>query len=176
MKLVGSRQQLCTAGWIAAALVLVAINGFGFLGLESEPLRGNSKAISSLRRKLTRLENRLADNAHSALGKEGFWEKPLAMLTSHASNEPSGESGSALSFAENENVLLPHLTGILQAAGPWGETRYLAVLDGRVCREKDKVMAFSVEKISAAGVLLHRQGMEWFIESPKPRYCSDQGQ
>ena len=51
MKLVGSKQQLCTAGWIMAGLVLVTINGFGFLGLESEPLRGSTPAISSLRQK-----------------------------------------------------------------------------------------------------------------------------
>ena len=174
MKLVGNKQQLCTAGWIAAALVLVAINGFGFLGLESEPLRGNSMAIASLRQKLTRLENRLAENAHNAFGKEGFWKKPLSMLASHDPAKPSGESGADVSFSKN--VLLPDLTGILQADSPSGETRYLAVLDGRICREKDEVMAFSVKKISAEGVLLRRQGMEWFIESPKPRYSSDQGQ
>lgn len=174
MKLVGSRQQLCTAGWIAAALVLVAINGFGFLGLESEPLRGDSMAVASLRQKLARLENRLAENARSAFGEEGFWEKPLSMLASHDATEPSGESGSDDSFTKN--VLLPELSGVLQAAGPSGKTRYLAVLDGRVYREKDEVMAFSVEKITAEGVVLRRLGMEWFVESPKPRYCSDQGQ
>ena len=177
MKLVGSIQQLCTAGWIMAALVLVTINGFGFLGLESEPLRGSTPAISSLRQKLARLESRLAENTKNAFGQYGFLEKPISMLTTKEAVEPSeasAESGSGISLTEN--VLLPDLTGILKADSPSGKTAYLALLDGRVCRETDEVMAFKVEKISAEGVLLSRQGMEWFVESPAPRYSSDQGQ
>jgi len=49
------------------------------------------------------------------------------------------------------------------------------VLDGRVCREKDELMAFLVDTITAEGVVLRRQGATWFIESPRPRYSSDQG-
>ncbi len=174
MRLVGNKQQLCSAGWTLAALVIVAINGFGFLGLESEPLRGSTPAIFSLRRKLARLESRLAENTENVFGPYGFLEKPISMLTSQEVVEPSEENGPGISF--KENVPLPNLTGILKADSPSGKTHYLALLDGRVCREEDEVMAFIVERISAEGVLLSRRGMEWFVESPAPRYSSDQGQ
>lgn len=173
MKLVGGKQQLCTAGWTLAALVLVAINGFGFLGLESRPLQGNSPAVSSLRQKLARLESRLAENARTIFSGDGFRQELLAMQASYDSAAPPDKQGSAIS--STVKVALPELTGILQIDTPAGTRRYMAVLDGRVCRETDQVTAFSVEKISAEGVLLSRGGMEWFVERPEPRYSLDQG-
>jgi hypothetical protein len=71
---------------------------------------------------------------------------------------------------------LPALTGILQAIGPQGAVNFHAVLNGRVCREKDLIDRYTVEQIKPTGVVLRRSGGKYFIKSPSPFYSSDQGE
>ena len=173
MKLVGSKQKACICGWLLAALAIAGVNGYGFIALESKPLQASSATIVSLRQKFARLESRLAENAARAFDGIGISGASFPLSADSRVKVASPEKSPAASLPDK--VQLPNLSGIMRVDAPTGRMHHLAVLDGRVYREKDQVMAFVVEKISAEGVSLVRQGSRWFIESPRPRYSSDQG-
>jgi hypothetical protein len=164
-------------GWLLAALILFWVNGFFFMALESEPVKGDPATIRALRMKLSRLESVAADSSRYLIGQGDTQNFFAAYRTPQsAPTTPSvtaADSGSAPVPVAATG--LPALTGILQVLDRPGAPNYLAVLNGRVCGEQDQVSEFTVGKISAEGVALHRSGGRWFIESPRPYYTSDLG-
>lgn len=170
MKTFGGRQRLCVAGWVMAALLIVVINGHAFMALEGKPLEGSSMAIKSLRVKIARLDGVLSGNRLFDRADDKVW---VTSLRIPRSNEHAAEAGTPLHAVET--IALPILSGIVRVAHPAQAPYYMAVLDGRVCRERDRVKEFVVAKISAQGVMLLREGGQWYIESSAPHYSSDQG-
>jgi hypothetical protein len=67
-------------------------------------------------------------------------------------------------------VELPTLSGILMVGGNSGKSRYSAVLNGKVCSEKENFNEFKVEEISSSGVLLSQNKRSWFIPAPEVYY------
>jgi len=173
MKPFASKQRLCIGGWVLAALALIGLNGFGYLALESKPLQGSSVALRSLRQNLARLDGVWTNDLLNALDRESVDALLVSVVAPLGTEGPVSEGASPQASAEK--MVLPKLTGILQMADPNGSLSYMAVLDGRVCRPNDQIMAFWVGRITKDGVLLYRDGKKWFIESPAPYYSSDQG-
>ncbi|MFZ1986771.1 MAG: hypothetical protein WAU91_20335 [Desulfatitalea sp.] len=177
MKHFGSIQRLCMGGWLLAAVILAWVNGLYFMALENEPMKGDPAAIRALRMKLSRLEGVAADSARYLIGQDdtqGFFAAYRIPQSGPATPSVTAAAGGSASVAVAAGGV-PVLTGILQVLDPPGAPYFLAVLNGRVCREQDQVSEFTVGKISAEGVALHRPDGRWFIESPRPYYTSDQG-
>lgn len=177
MKISGSRQRLCTGGWFLAALVLLGLNASQFMSLEQQPLVGYSQTVKMLQIKLQDFDKLLATGVFSLKDRIDLIETGARSLTNHKAGRGPG-TASAQNSAQipdaTENVL-PTLTGIMQALDPRGAIYYRAVLNGRVCRVRDKIDEFTVVKISPGGVVVRRAGRNWTLDSPTPYYSSDQG-
>jgi hypothetical protein len=177
MKISGSRQQLCMGGWFLAALVLLGLNVSRFVSLEHQPLVGYSQTVKTLHSGLQDFDKMVATGVFSLKNQVNLLEAgPWFSAGSTAEANPGdvkAKSGSQI--ADAAEILLPTLTGILQALDPRGTIDYRAVLNGRVCRVKDKIDEFTVVKISPAGVIVRRAGRSWRLDSPTPYYSSDQG-
>jgi hypothetical protein len=65
---------------------------------------------------------------------------------------------------------LPKLSGILMIGGNSSKNRYSAVLNGKVCSEKENFNEFKIEEISSSGVLLSQNKRSWFIPVPEVYY------
>jgi hypothetical protein len=172
----GNKQRLCFGAWVLAALLLAASNGFSFLCMEGGALQGYSPAIKSLQSKLVRLKNDQTNRA-VAFGKAeaGFLFTTYRRLKSTVIPEGAAskaEGGPVVS----KDPALPPLTGIVQVMDGRGARHYSAVLNGKLCREKDRVMDFVVAEISPRGVVLRRSGRRWFIQAPSVYYSSDSGE
>jgi hypothetical protein len=172
MKTFGGKQRLCVSGWLMAALIIAAINGHAFMTLESTPLEGSSIVIKSLRAKIARLDGVLSGNRFNLFEQAGDKEW-VSSLRIPQPNEHAAEAEMPLHGVET--IALPVLSGIVRVAHSTRAPYYMAVLDGHVCRERERVKEFVVGKISAQGVLLLREGEQWYIESSAPYYSSDQG-
>ncbi len=171
------KQQLCMAGWLLAAILLVSINGLAFISLEDTALDGEPANLRLLRSQLAMLESISAAKAHDVTDMRAL-QRFFAAYHPSRSSSPAPEAkpaiGSPVTEA-GENAALPGLAGVLQKLDNQGLPFFLAVLGGRVCSEKDQVGHFTVGAISAEGVVLQRAGMRWFLPSPQAYYNSDQG-
>jgi hypothetical protein len=164
-------------GWLLAALVLIALNAFRFITLEYQPLVGNSPTVKLLQTKLQQFDRTLAAGVFSFKDRIDL----LGAFNASSKNRKSkddrsvseGQDGSQSQAGRTTG--LPSLSGIIHILDPLGSVYYQAVLNGQVCREKDKIADFTVVKISPGGVVIRRSGREWTIEGPTPYFSSDQG-
>ena len=177
MKITGSRQRLCLGGWLLAALVVIALNVFRFMVLEHQPLVGNSPTVKLLQTKLQQFDRTLAAGVFA-------FNNRIDLLDAFSASSGNRKSKNDRSVSEGQDGLqsqaakttgLPSLSGIIHILDPLGSVYYQAVLDGQVCREKDKVADFTVVKISPAGVVIRRSGRKWTIKGPTPYFSRDQG-
>jgi hypothetical protein len=177
MTIVGNRQRLCFCGWILAGMLLIALNWFNYTSLENRPLVGDSSLIVSLRNKLSRMKDiqssgkltftSLGDNHSFFTQNSNKASNSNPKMTSSNSEQPQSELWAKL--------LLPPLSGIMKVTDQKGNPRYLAVLADRVYQEKERVMGFTIESITAKGVELHKSGVRHFIKSPEINFSKDQG-
>jgi hypothetical protein len=176
MKHLSLIQKLCMAGWILAAAVLAAINALSFSTLEKASAERDPANLVALRAQLSLLESFSTANLRRVSDRERLQSYFAAYQAPTSSRPPdTPPAAAAQSAAAPTESALPGLTGMLQRLDRWGRPHYLAVLDGRVCAEKDEVRMFTVGAITAEGVVLRRAGMQWFLPSPQPYYNSDQG-
>ncbi len=176
MNLFGNRQRLCFSGWILAALIVVAFNGLEYVSLESRPLEGHSRTIKLLRLKLSRLESATANKLADVNGLDTM--RMFFARYFHANKNQPLESTQLENEPHLKNpveIVLPTLSGIVQVLDHQGLIRYQAVLNGKVCQQKDQLLGFTVGKISTEGVELHKMGQRQFIKSPVIYYSNDQG-
>ncbi|MDA8138049.1 MAG: hypothetical protein M0036_05280 [Desulfobacteraceae bacterium] len=166
MKNFGGKQRLYMGGWVLAALALIGLNGFSYMTLESKPLQGSSVAIRNLRQKLTRLGSGRDLGSASEMLISMVTHPPAGAVASKDDPQPQ---------AVADKPALPVLAGIMVSADPFGAVSYTAVVNGKVCREKDKIMDYVVAKITTEGIVVQRDGQEWFIPGPKPSHCDDKG-
>ncbi len=172
MKMFGSQHNVCICAWVIAAVSLLGFNAYGFLSLESKPLGTLPAEVISLREKLARLERTLSGNALHAWGNV----RESAHLFKAAQTSGTMPQSEVAPLSKTEPIVLPTLSGIVRVEAHSNAPYFMAVLGGRVCREQDRVNEFVVGRITAEGAVLHRQGSEWFLESPAPYYSSDQGE
>jgi hypothetical protein len=164
-------------GWFLAALVLLGLNASRFMSLEQQPLVGYSQTVKALQSKLQDFDKMAASGVFSMkdqfnLLETGAW---LSAGGKAAANPGADTAKSGSQIPDAAESALPTLTGIMQALDPRGSIYYRAVLNGRVCRVRDKIDEFTVVKISPAGVVVRRAGRSWTLDSPTPYFSSDQG-
>jgi hypothetical protein len=177
MKIFGSRQRLCMGGWFLTALVLLGLNASQFMSLEQQPLVGYSQTVKALQSRLRDFDKMAAAGVFSMKDRFDLLE---AGAWFSAGGKAAGSSGAAKANSGTQipdatESLLPTLTGIMQALDPRGAIYYRAVLNGRVCRVRDKIDQFTVVRISPTGVIVRRAGRSWTLDSPTPYFSSDQG-
>ena len=178
MTTLGNMQRWCHGGWALAALILISINGFGFLSIEGQALEGYSPLIKSLQQKLTQLEKKLFVQKVIAMGKNEVQHLFVAYHQNRPDTVQNNEMFKEVNRASkttNEPVL-PSLNGIIQMKDSSGSAYYTALIDGKSYHEKDRVMNFVVAKISLHGIELSRSGKHWFIQRPNVYYSIDQGE
>jgi hypothetical protein len=172
MNISSSRRRLCVGGWILAALVLAGVNGWAWLSLESQALVGNSPTIKSLQQKLARLQAAKAREGRQMEGiGPGVFEARYTPRSAPETQPPTADPRPRDAAPE----ALPVLTGVVGRLTPQGGVEYAALLDRRLCRIRDRVGDFVVERISPSGVMLRRAGQEWFVEAPQPYHSSQRG-
>ncbi|MBI5550844.1 MAG: hypothetical protein HY911_04995 [Desulfobacterales bacterium] len=178
MKHLSLTQKLCMAGWLLAAAILAAINGLPFSTLAKASTGADPANLIALRAKLSLLETLAAANLRQLSDRERLQSFFAAY---HPPKDADSTETTPAAAADTPGdpapaqAALPGLAGVLQRVDVLGRPHYLAVLDGRVCAEKDEVRLFTVGAITADGVVLQRAGMQWFLPTPQPYYTSDQG-
>jgi hypothetical protein len=175
MKHLNLTQKLCMVGWLLAAALLVAVNGLPFFSLEEASLDGDPANLRALRSKLSLLESLAAAHKRPLSDLEGLQSFFAAYQTPPKSVPADAPAVAADGATAPAQAVLPGLAGVLQRVDGRGLPYYLALVDGRVCAEKDQVRMFTVGSISAEGVVLQHAGMQWFLPSPQPYYSSDEG-
>ena len=177
MNISGNKQRLCIGAWFLAALLLMGLNVFQFLSLEEQPLVGYSQTVKVLQVKLEDFEKIGATGAFALKNrlnplKVDSWFSSGSKTEDHPG---AGKVPNLADIQESAESTLPRLSGILRALQPGGTLYYSAVLNGRVCRVKDKIDEFTVVKISPTSVVVRRGGHDWTLDSPTPYFSSDQG-
>ena len=177
MKIKGSRQRLCIGGWILAALIVLGLNTYQFISLEQQPLVGYSQTVKVLQAQLRDFDTAAATGVFALKDRiqqieAGAWFSTRRKPADH-SGTTKAVGGTPIPDAAG--MLLPTLSGIIQALDPRGGTDFRAVLNGRVCRVRDKIDEFTVVKISPGTVVVRRAGRNWILNTPTPYFSSDQG-
>lgn len=169
---VGDRQRSFIGAWVLAALLVLGMNGLNLTNLLDQPLLGNSQEVKGIRRQW-----RLLDQLSSLAIKEAkaFADvdldrvfsrfEPIAVLNMWHSEATEDER-----VPEETGPILPILTGIMGVSDPEGNVRFLAVIEGRQCREKEEVQGYAIQRISEEGVYLTRFGMNWFLPAPEGKF------
>jgi hypothetical protein len=170
-KLFPNNSRAFIGGWVIAAISILGLN-LGKLGdLHYPPMAEKSPLVNTIRFKLYNLEQVLSERKTDL---DIPWARPVLLtnlsrppvLSKTISDEFRKEDPPGL----DKTVLLPKLSGIMMVGGNSGKTRYSAVLNGKVCSEKEKFNEFKVEEISSNGVLLSQNKRSWFIPAPEVYY------
>lgn len=173
MHRLGSRMHVLVGLWILAGLVVVGVNGTMLMSLLDEPLAGYSSGVriadqgfrkyrmllTAEAEKITSGMDRLISRFKTGAVEE---EKP-------AIKKPPAPPSIAKKMAPAP-VALPTLTGIMTSRSSDGTARRLAVLDGRICTDGDRLGQFTVKRIARGGVSLVRGGQAWFLTTPEIAY------
>jgi len=164
-------------GWILAALLLVGYNGFNFMLLLDPilPRRSNAAMLASqkwqeFQKKQSKAVKTVLDNIDLDLILSRT--KPYSGEDTKAAEIPKEKEEKE---GGKKEVTLPKLTGILQVSNVNGTISSLAVIEGKTLHEQDKVLDFTIEKITNKGVIITKGGKKWFIPTPKVHFSLDHG-
>jgi hypothetical protein len=160
-----------------AALVVLGLNVFQFMALEQQPLVGSSQTVKVLQTQLRDFDNVAATGVFALKDRIRQIEAGTWFSARPEATGPSGTAGAVggIPVPDAFESLLPKLSGIIQTLDPREGIEYRAVLNGRVCRKRDKIDEFTVVRISPGAVVVRRAGRNWTLNSPTPYFSSDQG-
>jgi hypothetical protein len=175
-KLGSNPRRLAIAGWIAAALLLLAVAGYALPELFAVPKAAESRELATARRKLRELGDTTAVAASPGPPADTL-DRLLASAAPPAAAGPGG-SAAASAAAAAEGVpgesLLPELSGVMKVASVRGDIRYRALFAGRDLGVGERVDGYTIERISEAGVVLGKDGQRWTLPSPEVIYSLSQ--
>ncbi len=173
MKLKPGLGRILISCCVLAGLLVVGINGYALLALLDEPLSGYSEGIRTVDRGLLEFRKLSAD-------KSGKVIHGIDRLAGRYTPELSPESSPVSKKVIPKKIVtkrvkalpasLPVLTGILTGYSTNGSTRRLAMLDGAVCAEGEKLGDLTVEEITIRGVRLNNGEKIWFVKAPDNNY------
>ena len=166
---------------------MIGFNAYQYMTLEDQPLRGHSPTIRSLSQNLRKFEEMVAFQpaSHADLVEFPFslarYAKKTVSIglpeTIPANEKEAPAPDLTRQYRKRpKDVVLPTLSGVLQVQSTRGELRHMALLNGRLVQETDRIAEFTVSAISAQGVVLSGLGRQWTIDSPTPYHTSDSGQ
>jgi hypothetical protein len=167
-----SNRKILIGSWILLGLMILGFNGYKMLVLMDVPLSGYSDSVRSVDRGIRELNHLLA--AENEKIEKGLKELSVRYSPKEKMRTVSKKSVPKPMVKRRPKkktfTTLPVLTGILTKWTTNGEAKHLALLDGLVCSEGDKVSGLTIEKISTKGIRLNKKGKTWFIEAPGNSY------
>ena len=172
MLLLGNRMRALIGIWILAGLVVLGANGFMLLALLDEPLVGYSSAARNADRAFRQYRKLLnAESEKITSGMELLANRfnPIAVekppVVQHVPDPKP-----VVKKATAAPVVLPKLTGIMTSRSTDGTTRRLALIDGGVRAEGDRIGDLTVKRVGNRGVSLVRGDQIWFLKVPEFGY------
>jgi hypothetical protein len=84
--------------------------------------------------------------------------------------ETTSEPPSVVKKVTVPPAALPRLTGIMTRRSADGTIRRLALMNGQVCIEGDRLQDFTIARIDSGGVSLVCGNRTWFIKAPDIGY------
>jgi DNA-binding Lrp family transcriptional regulator len=180
MAISGKNRRGLIGLWVLAALFVVGYNGVSLTTLLEKPLPSLSAEARATIAKWQRLENQAAARLKEIMDPGEIRkivanidfkkttaapEAPKRAQVPATVRKPAPEPGKA--------VALPVLNGIVAVYGADGEVAYLAVIDGKTRKEKNRIGDFVLEKIEAGGVVLARGKRSWFVPAPTVHFSMD---
>jgi hypothetical protein len=173
---IGTRKRLCIGGWILLALMLLGHNGFKLMSFLDPELPGQSKVVKVAREKWQQLENKTSLAMTESFDNINL-DRIFANLTpvSHKQKKRASIPRSQPVKEKKIKIKLPGLTGVMQISDANGNTKSLAVINGKCLAEGERVLGFTVQEISKEGIILIRGGTSWFVPTPKNNFSVDQG-
>jgi hypothetical protein len=166
---VGDKHRSFIGAWVLGALLILGHNGLNLTNLLDQPLLGHSREVKGIRRQWKLLEQlgSLAIKEAKAVADVDLDRvfsrfEPMSVLEDWGSDSESGEEGEKPS-----GPILPFLTGIMGISDLEGNTRFVAVIEGKRRNEKERVLGFRIEKIAEEGVYLTKMGTNWFLPAPE---------
>jgi hypothetical protein len=171
-KISGSWQRLVFSCWISAALFLIGYNGSKLMTLLSPPIAGRSMEVRLASQKWRQLQNKISR------GSEAFKEvidldRALLGTSSAADNtipKLSDISSDENKKAQQTEIQLPILSGILRNTDIHGRAYATAIIAGHRLKENDRIQGFTIQKILENGVVVTRSGRQWFLSAPNVSY------
>jgi len=174
MIILGSKKSLFAGSLVLAALLLVGYNGFNLISLFNPSLVGRSVEVKLASQKWQQLKER------SALATKNALDFDLALILSKvlpgfqemektASKTPVGEG-------EGKNAIetkLPPLAGIMGVTDVHGREQLLAVIEGAAHPEKARVQDYTIKEITQKGIVLTKNGKDWFVPAPEVYFSLD---
>lgn len=160
-----SRKNLAVAGWLLAALLLLAGLGAELMALVSAPAAAESPELRTARRNLRELEAATAGTSRPD-GETPKLDRVLIGADGTPAAAVASGGAMAAESLEEEVYILPRLAGIVRIQNADGRVRYRAMLDGRDLGERERVDGFTVQRISPEGVVLAKAGRQWPLPAP----------
>jgi hypothetical protein len=72
--------------------------------------------------------------------------------------------------AQQTEIQLPVLSGILHNTDIHGRAYATAVIDGHRLKENDRIQGYTIQKILENGVVVTNSGRRWFLSAPNVAY------
>lgn len=169
----GSRTHALVGLWILAGLMVVGVNGYVLMALMDEPLAGYSSEVRDVERSLRRYGQLLtaeAQKAISGIDRLASRFAPVAVEPEKPALQKSTARSAAVKQTVDLPVVLPSLTGIVTSRRTDGTANRLAVMDGRICVEGDRLGELTVTLIDVDGVSLVSDDRAWFLKAPEIAY------
>ena len=169
----GSRIHALVGLWILAGLVVVGVNGTMLMSLLDEPLAGYSSGVRMADqgfRNYRMLVTAQAEKITSGMDLLISRFKPEVVKAEKPAFQKRPAPPSFAKKRAPAPVALPTLSGIMTSRSSDGDARRLAVLDGRICAEGDRLGNLRVMRIARGGVSLVRGNQAWFLKAPDIAY------
>jgi hypothetical protein len=179
MKSLGYRYQVIFGLWLLVGLVVAGINGYYFVSLLDEPLAGYSPGARQARRQFEQYQQLMETQTRKISSGMKLLAERFASSTPEAEQRTEGQKQEKPPVKVEKTVnritiVLPVLAGIVTRRSPVGQVQRIALLDNGVYSEGEILQEFTIQKISADGVLLARGKNTWFLKRPEIAYSLSQ--
>jgi hypothetical protein len=173
MRLYGNRIHGFIGLWVLAGLMVLGANGYMLMTLFDEPLTGLSEHVRHADRAFRQYRSLLeakSVNRSSGMQTLANWFAPAAVNEDKPVAETPSEAPLVVKQATVPPAALPGLTGIITRQSTDGSIRRLALINGQVCIEGDRLQDFTIARIDSGGVYLANGDRTWFIKTPDIDY------
>lgn len=168
----GNRMRALIGLWILTGLVVAGVNGTLLLQLLDEPLAGYSTAVRNASKGFGQYRKLLTAEAQKITSGMDLLASrfTLRVVEEKKTAAPDISVRSTAKKVAPASVALPALTGIMTSRSTDGTAKRLAVMNGRICNEGDRLGDLTVKGITRTGVRLARGDRTWFLKAPEVAY------
>lgn len=179
MKSLAYRHQVIIGLWVLVGLVVASINGYSLLSLLDEPLAGYSPGARQARRQFQQYQQLMDTQTRKISSGMKLLAERFASSPPEAKQKIEGQKQEKPPVKVEKTVnrmtiVLPVLAGIVTRRSPVGQVQRIALLNNGVYAEGETLEEFTIQKISADGVLLAKGKKTWFLKRPEIAYSLSQ--